>query len=99
MRLVLLAMAAIFAFLALVAWHGIGADWTGAIFVVILAVPLIGVLVWVVALFLSIIPAMFFERRDRKLGIWDNEQLLDDVTHPFRWKGRPIPGPDEKTGR
>jgi hypothetical protein len=95
MHHVLLAMATVFASLALVAWHGLGTDWTGAIFLVILAGPLIGVFVWVVALFLSIIPTIFFERRDKKLGIWDNEQFLHGVTHPFRWKGRPIPGPDE----
>jgi hypothetical protein len=88
-------MAAVFAFLALVAWRGLGTDWTGAVFIAIAAVPLIGVLVWGVALFLSIIPAMFFERRDRKLGIWDDEQFLDSATHPFRVEGQT----DSRPGR
>jgi hypothetical protein len=96
MHHVLLAMAAVFAFLALVAWRGLGGtDWTGAVFIAIAVVPLIGALVWVVASLLSIIPTIFFERRDKEFGIWDDEQFLDRATHPFRWKGKPIPGPDE----
>jgi hypothetical protein len=46
MHHVLLAMAAVFDFLALVAWRGPGTDWTGAVFVAIAVVPLIGLLVW-----------------------------------------------------
>ena len=95
MRHVLLAMAAVFAFLAFVAWRGLGTDWADAIFLAIAAVPLIGLLVWATALLLSIIPTIFFERRDRKFGIWDDEQFLHSATHPFRWKGGPIPGPEE----